>query len=83
MHFVAHGVGLVSHEVPHLTDAGPVPYPAEDATRPLKAGMVLSVETTMLHPRRGFVKLEDTVAVLDQGFEFLGGRGRCWNRGRV
>jgi Xaa-Pro aminopeptidase len=83
MHFVAHGVGLVSHEVPHLTDAGPVPYPAEDATRPLKAGMVLSVETTMVHPRRGFVKLEDTVAVLDQGFEFLGGRGRCWNRGRV
>ena len=23
--------------------------------------MVLSVETTLLHPRRGFIKLEDTV----------------------
>lgn len=83
MHFVAHGVGLVSHEVPHLTDASPVPYAAEDAGRPLKAGMVLSVETTMLHPRRGYIKLEDTVAVLDDGFEFFGGAGRGWNRGKL
>lgn len=83
MHFVAHGVGLVSHEVPHLTDASPVPYAAEDAERPLKTGMVLSVETTMLHPRRGYIKLEDTVAVLDNGFEFFGGAGRCWNRGKI
>lgn len=82
-HFLAHGVGLVSHEVPHLTDSGPVPYPAADAGRPLKAGMVLSVETTMLHPRRGFIKLEDTVAVLDQGYEFFGGAGRFWNRGKA
>ena len=70
MHFVAHGVGLVSHEVPHLTDSSPVGYAAADAARPLKAGMVLSVETTMLHPRRGYIKLEDTVAVLDPGFQF-------------
>jgi Xaa-Pro aminopeptidase len=83
MHFVAHGVGLVSHEVPHLTGASPVGYAAEDAARPLKAGMVLSVETTMLHPRRGYIKLEDTVAVLDRGFEFFGAAGRCWNRGKV
>jgi Xaa-Pro aminopeptidase len=82
-HFLAHGVGLVSHEVPHLTDAGPVPYPAADAARPLKAGMVLSVETTMLHPSRGFIKLEDTVAVLDHGYEFFGGGGRFWNRGKA
>jgi Xaa-Pro dipeptidase len=81
VHFVAHGVGLVSHEVPHLTNASPVPYAAEDADRPLKSGMVLSVETTMLHPRRGYIKLEDTVAVLDRGFQFFGGAGRCWNRG--
>ncbi len=83
LHFVAHGVGLVSHEVPHLTDAGPVPYRAEDAGRPLKSGMVLSIETTMLHPRRGFIKLEDTVAVVDAGFEFFGGAGRLWNRGKL
>ena len=83
MHFVAHGVGLVSHEVPHLTNASPVPYAAEDAERPLKAGMVLSVETTLLHPRRGYIKLEDTVAVLADGFEFFGGAGRGWNRGKL
>ena len=36
-----------------------------DAAQPLEAGMVLSIETTMLHPRRGFIKLEDTVAVTE------------------
>lgn len=79
--FVAHGMGLVSHEVPHLTDKGPVPYPADDAERPLESGMVLSLETTLQHPRRGFIKLEDTVAVRDDGFEVLGDQGRGWNRG--
>lgn len=79
--FVAHGMGLVSHEVPHLTNAGPVPYEAEDAERPLEAGMVLSVETTLKHPRRGFIKLEDTVVVRPDGFEILGDAGRGWNRG--
>lgn len=81
MSFVAHGMGLVSHEVPHLTDKGPVPYPAEDAERPLEAGMVLSIETTLKHPRRGFIKLEDTVLVCREGFEVLGAAGRGWNRG--
>ena len=31
MHFLAHGMGLVSHEAPRLTDRGPVPYDAYDA----------------------------------------------------
>ena len=26
MEFLAHGMGLVSHEAPHLTNNGPVPY---------------------------------------------------------
>jgi Xaa-Pro aminopeptidase len=43
--------------------------------------MVISVETTLLHPRRGFIKLEDTVAVTDTGHEMYGGAGRGWNRG--
>ncbi len=81
MEFVAHGMGLISHEVPHLTDKGPVPYPADDARRPLEAGMVLSIETTLQHPTRGFIKLEDTVAVQDNGFALLGDQGRGWNRG--
>jgi Xaa-Pro aminopeptidase len=83
MEFLAHGMGLVSHEAPHLTSSGPVPYSDEDAHRPLEAGMVISVETTLKHPRRGFIKLEDTVAVTDGGFDIYGEGGRGWNRGGV
>ena len=42
--------------------------------------MVVSMETTMKHPRRGFIKLEDTVAVTENGFEAFGDSGRGWNR---
>jgi Xaa-Pro aminopeptidase len=79
--FLAHGMGLVSHEAPHLTNQGPVPYTDEDAHRPLEAGMVISVETTLKHPSRGFIKLEDTIAVTDTGFEIFGEGGRGWNKG--
>jgi Xaa-Pro aminopeptidase len=79
--FVAHGMGLISHEAPRLTSHGPIPYPAYDADRPLEPGMVISIETTLAHPRRGFIKLEDTVAVTDHGWEAFGDRGRGWNRG--
>jgi Xaa-Pro aminopeptidase len=81
MHFLAHGMGLVSHEAPRLTATGPVPYDAYDASRPLEAGMVVSVETTLQHPQRGFIKLEDTVVVTDTGFDIYGEGGRGWNRG--
>jgi Xaa-Pro aminopeptidase len=43
--------------------------------------MVISVETTLQHPRRGFIKLEDTVAVTDTGYEVYGDSARGWNRG--
>ena len=78
--FLAHGMGLVSHEAPRLTNSGPVPYDAYDADRPLEAGMVVSVETTLKHPRRGFIKLEDTVVVTPAGFEVYGDRIRGWSR---
>jgi len=78
--FLAHGMGLVSHEAPRLTARGPVPYPAEDAERSLEAGAVISVETTLMHPTRGFIKLEDTVAVTDTGHEVYGEGARGWNR---
>jgi Xaa-Pro aminopeptidase len=81
LEFVAHGMGLISHEAPRLTAQGPVPYSAEDADRPLETGMVISIETTLLHPRRGFIKLEDTVAVTDNGWDAFGDHGRGWNRG--
>jgi len=80
IHFLAHGMGLVSHEAPRLTNSGPVPYDAYDADRPLETGMVVSVETTLQHPRRGFIKLEDTVVVQPTGFEVYGDRIRGWNR---
>ena len=81
MHFLGHGMGLVSHEAPRLTASGPVPYDDYDAKRPLERGMVISVETTLAHPKRGFVKLEDTVVVTDAGFDIYGEGARGWNRG--
>jgi Xaa-Pro aminopeptidase len=81
--FLAHGMGLVSHEAPRLTNAGPVPYDAYDAERALEAGMVVSVETTLKHPRRGFIKLEDTVVVTPTVFEVYGDRIRGWNKAGV
>ncbi|MEZ2143677.1 Xaa-Pro peptidase family protein [Bradyrhizobium sp. DN5] len=79
--FLAHGMGLVSHEAPRLTAKGPVPYDDTDARQPLEAGMVVSIETTMKHPTRGFIKLEDTVAVTPTGYEIFGEGGRGWNLG--
>ena len=78
--FVAHGMGLVSHEAPRLTDYEPWAYEGYDSTRPLEADMVLSIETTMAHPKRGFIKLEDTVAVTEEGCVGFGDQGRGWNR---
>jgi Xaa-Pro aminopeptidase len=79
--FFAHGMGLITHEAPFLMTNHPVTYEGVDAARPLEAGMVISVETTMLHPRRGFIKLEDTLAITENGYEMYGDRGRGWNRG--
>ena len=78
--FVAHGMGLISHEAPRLTASGPVPYAADHANRPLEAGMVLSVETDLRDPEIGFVKLEDTIIVTEDGYEAVGDRLRGWNQ---
>ena len=79
MHFVAHGMGIIGHEAPRLSNRGPVTYGAYDVDLPLEAGMVLSVETTMLHPQRGLLKLEDTLAVTVNGYDAFGDHGRGWN----
>jgi Xaa-Pro aminopeptidase len=78
LEFIAHGMGLISHEAPRL--ATNRAYSGYDADRALQSGMVVSIETTMKHPRRGFIKLEDTVAVTEDGFEAFGDTGRGWNR---
>lgn len=79
-HFIVHGMGLVSHEAPRLMTEPRFSYVGDDAERPLEAGMCLSIETTMRHPGRGFIKLEDTVLVTADGWEGLGDTGRGWNR---
>lgn len=79
--FFAHGMGVITHEAPFLMTNHPVAYEGTDAANPLEEGMILSVETTMLHPRRGFIKLEDTLLVTDTGYELFGSEGRGWNIG--
>ena len=76
--FFAHGMGLITHEAPFLMTDHPVAYEGTDAAKPLKSGMVLSIETTMLHPKRGFIKLEDTFLVQDRGCELFDREGRGW-----
>ncbi len=73
--YTAHGIGLVSHEAPRLTATGPVPYAPYDADRPLEPGMVISIETALLHPARGYIKLEDTLIVSRNR---LGSTRRSW-----
>lgn len=77
--FVAHGMGIIGHEAPRLSARGPVTYPDYDAELPLQEGMVISIETTLMHPERGFIKMEDTVAVTAHGCEGYGDGGRGWN----
>lgn len=81
MEFLAHGMGLVSHEAPRLAHGAgnPIGYPPDHLDRPLEAGMVLSLETTIVRPGIGWVKLEDTVLVTDDGHRALGDEGRGWN----
>lgn len=79
MAFVAHGMGLISHEAPRLTSTGVVRYHGDHEDRPLEAGMVLSVETDLRSPSHGFVKLEDTVVVTEDGCMGFGDGARGWN----
>jgi Xaa-Pro aminopeptidase len=79
MGFLAHGTGLVTHEAPRLTATGSPPYPAAHAEKPLRSGMVLSVETHVADPQVGFVKLEDTVIVTPDGADAVADHGRGWN----
>jgi Xaa-Pro aminopeptidase len=79
--FVAHGVGMVSHEAPRLAPepTNPHRYPAAHRDLPLEAGMVVSIETTLVSRGLGYVKLEDTVAVTASGCEGYGDGERDWH----
>jgi Xaa-Pro aminopeptidase len=75
---VAHGMGLVAHEPPRLEAGAPPRRAATHHDRPLEAGMVLSIETTARVEGTGFVKLEDTVVVTEDGWEAYGDDHRDW-----
>lgn len=76
--FRAHGMGLIQHEAPHLDGRGVISYPDTYRNLPLRAGMVLSIETDLRNPEVGLVKLEDTVVVTESGCEGFGDDARDW-----
>jgi Xaa-Pro aminopeptidase len=82
MFFSAHGMGIVSHEAPWLMPNAFPRYVPHHRDQPLEAGMVISIETELHHTERGFIKLEDTVAVTPTGCEGFGDHGRGWNIAR-
>jgi Xaa-Pro aminopeptidase len=61
-HSLGHGIGLVIHESPRL---------AQNEKRPLKPGMVVTVEPGIYLPDWGGVRLEDDVLVTRAGHEVL------------
>jgi len=67
--FLAHGLGMVSHEPPEVN---------EKNDRQLEASMVVSIETEYLHPDAGHIKIEDTVVVTPTGHEGLGDIEQDW-----
>jgi Xaa-Pro aminopeptidase len=79
MFFSAHGMGIVSHEAPWLMPNAFPSYTPHHRDEPLEAGMVISIETELHHTERGFIKLEDTVAITPAGCEGFGDHGRGWN----
>lgn len=79
MFFSAHGMGIVSHEAPWLMPDAFPRYAPHHRDKPLEAGMVISIETELHHTKRGFIKLEDTVAITPTGCEGFGDHGRGWN----
>ena len=61
-HSLGHGIGLEIHEGPRL---------AQNEYRPLKAGMVITIEPGIYLPGWGGVRIEDDLLVTRDGCEVL------------
>lgn len=67
-HRLGHGIGLEVHEAPSLCNKTAI------KERKLQRGMVITVEPGIYLPGKGGVRLEDTVAITDDGYENLTNR---------
>jgi Xaa-Pro aminopeptidase len=64
-HGLGHGVGMEVHEGPRLSRTA--------SEQPLQAGNVVTVEPGVYLPDQLGVRIEDLVAVTDDGYELLTG----------
>lgn len=73
-----HGVGLNQIDAPRCADFGSWQGPGNYADRPLRVGMVISVEAMRYSSTYGLIKLEDTGVITDAGFENLAPQHHDW-----
>ena len=69
IHRTGHGVGLEVHEAPYIVEGN---------DRVLEPGMVFSVEPGVYREGEFGIRIEDLVAVTDDGFERLNGSSWDW-----
>ena len=62
-HSLGHGVGLDIHEMPTIRQTGP------SSSLLLEPGMVITIEPGIYLPGVGGVRLEDTIAIQETGYE--------------